>query len=540
MPVKRKHHFLGSFTKITYPFTHGLNLFLVILISQLAQVYCSVSVIGGFGISLIFCSIGVAYFLTLPTSWMNIVIKRVYSGIVLATCYLITMMQLFCAIRLHKIFSSSDLVIIGDTNFNEAKDFLSDSITTSYMVSLCVLIILAAIMWYLGTKLVKSSKPNKMSWILTSVSIIAIIYSIISGNIRGTGIGVAYDAVDFFVRNYQKGYDLSQTETKIIPVEITQNHPKNIILIVGESYDKGHSQLYGYDKKTTPLLYNLYSDSLIFRFNNVTSSAPSTRYSFKLMFSSASYLHDNDWQTKIMLPTTLRNANYRTHWLSNQTETGVYDNIVSHFAYLCDDYLFLNKSDSTKQNSYDCILIDAFNNELLKNDKNNNLFVLHLMGSHGKCTDRFPDDFAVFKDYDYHDKPENQRQNYADYDNTVLYNDYVISELIKSVNGKEAIMLYFPDHGVDFYSTRDDYAGHGLLNNPESFSAGCQIPFLIYLTPEYRNRFPEFSKFIQKHIDDRFETSNLLYTVLEIAGYDLPDYSVSGKSLFKGDFFIHK
>lgn len=471
---------------------------------------------------------------------MNLIFKRVYSGIVLALCYLITILQLFCAIRLHKILSSSDLVIIGDTNFNETKSFLSDNITTSYIISLCVLITLVIIVWTLGTKLGKSSKTNNMPWILTAVSTIAIIYSIISGNIRGTGIGVAYDAVDFFVRNYQEGYDLSQTETKIIPVDITHNHPKNIVLIIGESYDKGHSQLYGYEKKTTPLLYNLYSDGLISCFNNVTSSAPSTRYSFKLMFSSASDLHDNDWQHKIMLPTAMRNANYRTHWLSNQMETGVYDNIVSHFAYLCDDYLFLNKSDSTKLNSYDSILIDAFNNELLKNEKNNNLFVLHLMGSHGKCTDRFPDDFTIFKYSDYQDKPENQRQNYADYDNTVLYNDYVICELIKSVNEREAIVLYFPDHGVDFYYTRDDYAGHGLLNNPKSFSAGCQIPFLVYLTPEYRSRFPEFSKFIQRHINDRFETSNLLYTVLEIAGYDLPDHSVSNKSLFKGDFFIHK
>lgn len=162
------------------------------------------------------------------------------------------------------------------------------------------------------------------------------------------------------------------------------------------------------------------------------------------------------------------------------------------------------------------------------------------MGSHGKCTDRFPKHFEKFMESDYSDKSKHQRKNYADYDNTVLYNDYVISKLIEQVNPYEAIVLYFPDHGVDFYYTRDDYAGHGIIDNPKSSAAGCQIPFIIYCTQKYNKRFPKTARILRKHIDNKFETCNLIYTVLDIAGYDLPDNSVSLNSLFKGDFLYSK
>jgi heptose-I-phosphate ethanolaminephosphotransferase len=114
--------------------------------------------------------------------------------------------------------------------------------------------------------------------------------------------------------------------------------------------------------------------------------------------------------------------------------------------------------------------------------------------------------------------PENQRSIIAAYDNSVRYTDWVINEAFKSFKDDEAIVFYFPDHGLDLFYTRPDYYLHAIASNPESFAAAAEIPFFVYSTEKFRSRFPDTITRIQNSVDHDFRTDDLIYTVMDISG----------------------
>ena len=139
------------------------------------------------------------------------------------------------------------------------------------------------------------------------------------------------------------------------------------------------------------------------------------------------------------------------------------------------------------------------------------------MGSHFKFNRRYPKDYNHFKTDDYLDKMPTQRQTLAEYDNSVLYNDYVVYELMKAYEDKEAIVLYFPDHGLDLFYTKDDYAAHA-LNTPDSQKYGKAIPFMIYTTPRFQHKYPNVVERLKNSVDNEFCTGDLIYALMDIMG----------------------
>lgn len=79
--------------------------------------------------------------------------------------------------------------------------------------------------------------------------------------------------------------------------------------------------------------------------------------------------------------------------------------------------------------------------ETLENDDGNGkrLIILNFYGSHMDFSDRYPPDFANFHSDD---------SLLDEYDNSVLYTDYIQSEVIKLVSEHDGKYLFFADHGL--------------------------------------------------------------------------------------------
>lgn len=82
------------------------------------------------------------------------------------------------------------------------------------------------------------------------------------------------------------------------------------------------------------------------------------------------------------------------------------------------------------------------------------MVVFHLIGSHGpKYYERYPDNFRVFTPDCNRADVENCKVEEVinSYDNTVLYTDYVIFQLIEILeehfNERDVALLYISDHG---------------------------------------------------------------------------------------------
>ena len=74
------------------------------------------------------------------------------------------------------------------------------------------------------------------------------------------------------------------------------------------------------------------------------------------------------------------------------------------------------------------------------------------MGQHVFYSQRYPKNRTLFTVNDYKDRKldSKAKQIVAEYDNAMLYNDYVISQIVSRFIDKESVILYLPDHGEVF------------------------------------------------------------------------------------------
>ena len=137
--------------------------------------------------------------------------------------------------------------------------------------------------------------------------------------------------------------------------------------------------------------------------------------------------------------------------------------------------------------------------------ENRNFIIYHLMGTHGSYRHRYPKEFNIFEN--------DSNERIGEYDNAVLYNDYVIDKIISNFKDEDSIILYVSDHGEEVYDFRD-FAGHAETNISRYM---VEIPFLIYTSDKFIENYPEKVESIKNSLDKPYMTDDLIHTVLDIA-----------------------
>lgn len=318
-------------------------------------------------------------------------------------------------------------------------------------------------------------------------------------------------------------------------VEIEHHHPQRIVVIIGESFSKYHSNLYGYSRITNPNLTDLYNQKKLFVFRNVKSPANSTQETFKYLLNTQRLESIGEWYDTPNLIEVMNLAGYYTTWVSNQAQRGASSNISSGSSELCKEYHFRPRNSYKQALDYDLLKMfhDAKDNAQ-ENRVGYTLDVFHLIGQHQVYRLRYPKTFGLFKNDDYMDYPQNQRENRATYDNATLYNDYVVNAIISEYKDEEAIVFYLSDHGLDLYYCDDDYCSNGRPTNTLSSEFGKDIPFMIYVSDSFRDKYPEKVKQIEKSVDNDYCTDSFIFTVMDVAGIDFIDSKYkTGKSIIK-------
>lgn len=518
-----------SIKKLIQALSPRLPLFGALLIIQSVQMLITFCSFYHVGIGLIMGTIAWAYLLAIPQKcfkpgfWSGI-----YAGIVLTISSVLGLIQFYCELLIKDEVNQFHLMLIANTNINESFEFLS-TFTDSIFILIAAGIAVLAVLAYWLMKRVKSMTFKN---IVTVVSICSLFATTFFGIWDDCGIGRAVDAVISILKT--KSYDLNESQPQYEVCGTSRLHP-NIILIIGESFDKYHSSLYGYDKDTNPLLSDRMSDSTMVLFQHVESPAPITPLSIRVMLSLADRYDDELWFENPVLPTALAKCGYRTMWLSNQSGVFMFDSCVNAFAQQCDSVDFVS-SRYEIEGIYDDVLLNPFKDYISGiMDTGHNFCVVHLMGSHFSYDLRYPSNYEIFTASDYADRPEYQRPTFALYDNSILYNDFIVDSLMAIADKIDAAVIYVPDHGQDFFKTRGS-ALHGSMTDKKSFEAGCQIPFMIYFTRLFREEHPEILERVRAASGKRFNTSFLMNTVMDMAGYDIPGYDVYEKSLFEGKF----
>ena len=296
--------------------------------------------------------------------------------------------------------------------------------------------------------------------------------------------------------------------------------PKNIVVIFGESHNRQHCQFYGYNKATMPYTQHLIDVDSLYVFDKITSPATSTAEAFRSILSTyrPEFEDSVTYWTCPSIFQFMRETGYRQTWISNQAKHGIYDNLIGNYADLCDSVVFLGDIFSgLNRSNKDGDLIPHLK-EIHTDSHGRNIYFLHLMGSHERFSERYPKEFEFFTPSDYSDIPESQRNVISSYDNSVRYTDWVINQVFDEFKNDEAIVIYFSDHGLDLFYTRNDYFHHAIISDPESCKVASEIPFLIYPTASFCEKYPETVARIANSTHREWRTDDMIYTVMDIAG----------------------
>lgn len=309
--------------------------------------------------------------------------------------------------------------------------------------------------------------------------------------------------------------------------------PDKIVVVLGESHCRSHSSLYGYGKHTQPLQEALAADSSLYVFTRPQAPALTTLCSIHRIIGVWNGSAKEQWYECLSFLEVASMARYRTLWLSNQSCKGVCDSPMAKIAEFCDIHLFTNDGmHGIVSAGFDAEVLPLIEREA--DSSSRDLAVIHLMGSHVDYSRRYPSSFKRFVAADYAGRPPHQRPVLADYDNSILYNDYVLSEIYKRYADTDAVVIYLSDHAQDLYDSSPDFKGHAKADVPASKAAGEAVPFTVWLSPAFRARHPRVAARIAAATSRPVALTDLTYTLMDLMGARFADNDdVAVRSFFR-------
>lgn len=322
----------------------------------------------------------------------------------------------------------------------------------------------------------------------------------------------------YFKRNYftpTLEYQKIGLDAKVMPREGTK---KNLtVILVGETARSMNYQLNGYDKPT-----NAHSRDIknLISFQNVRSCGTATAVSLPCMFSFLGKDHYSKPKARNQdnLTNILPRAGVDTIWIDNNT--GSQGIVKDDITYIEAPRAKSEFCDGTVCND------DYFIPELEKQIKSlktqDTVLFLHIMGSHGPTYfKRYPDDHKKFTP----SCEQSDIQNCTDeeivntYDNTILFTDYVMANIIKILQKHEgdlnSSMLYVSDHGESLGENGLYLHGMPYALAPEQQT---HVPLITWLSDgEMKAQKLNQSCLEKKAKSDHFSHDNFAQTILGLS-----------------------
>ncbi len=503
-------------------------------------------------------------------------IKKWISILIAVPFYILAIVDVFCYKTHDAKFNPEILNLILDTNNREANEYLAQYIQPGLFLTpigiILVIIILHLLMGRYKKYLVSKLSQLRLGSILKSITVLLVIVSIvlslpsrfefvkILGAKSKTDIGehISFQVLNTPCNNLLFGMKLRELDKqelvllleaqKQVKVDSCSFEPSEIVFIIGESYIKSHSQLYGYSKETTPLQKQRTTDvgnGLLIPFTDVVTMSNYTSHVFKNAFSLKSVEDDKIGKASIF-PVLFKKAGYHVTFISSQ-----FFNNSDYDVFDLSGGLFLNNASlssmafdcrNEKAPRYDETLLEYYDSLKIYNRKYN-LTIFHLIGQHIDFYKRSPKEWKKFQVKDYQDRKDindKEKAFVADYDNATLYNDYVVDQIIKRFEDKDAIVIYMPDHGEGCYD-----GGHKLGRMPKGeYSRNIleneyDIPFWIWCSKQYLENHPQICQQIKDAQNRPFMTDDIPHLLLYLGGIKCQEYQEK-KNLISPIYDVHR
>lgn len=506
-------------------------------------------------------------------------VRRVIRAVLAFIFYAVALIDMFCYVHFESTLTPTMLMLFFETTGREAGEFLQSYVGWDLITSKTGLILLIALLHLAWNMVAQQLRSNKMVgprlappvvWTLSALAgIAAFAFFIHCGSrcwdnkcatvrlMSKHNIGeVEHEltqkgCANLYLPIYRlmfslyanrlaaKQVDRLLATSEHVSVESCDFRSPQIVLIIGESYNRHRSQLYGYQRPTTPRQLQRMQDSTLVAFTDVVAPWNLTSFVFKHMFSLHCIGDDGEWCDSPLFPQVFRKAGYHVKFLTNQflPKSGeeVYDFSGGFFLNNPTLSRALFDERNSKLHRYDEGLLEDYDRMVAKKRYPHQLTIFHLMGQHVDYRARFPMKTRrkfTPADYNRTDLSPQRQQINADYDNAVLYNDSVVDQIIRRFENENAIVIYVPDHGEECFNGSLPFYGrmHSADIDYRLAREEFEIPFWIWASDEYRMTHPYGWKAIQEYHHRPLMTDALPHTLLFLGGihsnYYRKDYDV--------------
>lgn len=494
-------------------------------------------------------------------------------GLLYVFFYGVAIVDMYCYERFESTLTPTMLMLVGETNAQEAQEFLTGYLSWDVVKSYVGWILLLALVHILWTFLRRAICKWRQRIILPKAQ-----PALITGLKAVLGCVVAWLLYDAYTQTWDNkvamhrlfSYDtIGQVEHELtkkdqaklyvppyrlvfsiyanqlasrqmvqleaasekIRIDSCSFRVPDIVLVIGESYNKHHSQLYGYDKPTTPRQVALAEEGSLVPFTDVVASWNLTSFVFKHMLSLWAVGDSDEWCDKPLFPEVFRQAGYHVTFITNQFQSkakeAVYD--FSGGFFLNNPEFSKRQFDTrnTRLHRFDDGVLKEYD-ALSKQQGQHNLTILHLMGSHVDYRARYPQKMQYFKPEMY-DRPEltdKQRRILSDYDNSLRYNDSIVYAVTRRFIDKDALVIYVPDHAEEIFDGKPYMYGrmHGANIDYRLARNEMEIPFWIWGSPLYVEHHPYGWAAIKNAKDRPMMTDVLPHLLLYLGGIVTPLY----------------
>ena len=307
----------------------------------------------------------------------------------------------------------------------------------------------------------------------------------------------------------------------------------NIVVVIGESFIKRHSSLYGYCLATNPRLQAEADSGRLAVFTDWISPANFTAAALRNLLNLNDLSAGERWNESPYFPLVAALGGWRVHLYDNQLTVPEFLVDVQLSAImrnkLLDGVCYQWASDTLDR--YDGDFVARVNRTWPFDGSVGNLDIFHLYGQHFAPADRYPATGGHDRwtgDSLPYDRPwftPAKRQTVAEYDNATLYNDSVVGAIIDRYRHTPTVLIYFSDHGEEMYDASDC----AVRNEPSGDLAGWlerqfEIPFFVWASDSYREMRPEQWQAVCDAVDRRGMLDNLGQMVLGLGGLDGSGY----------------
>lgn len=440
-------------------------------------------------------------------------------------------------------FSQSVLFVMFETNANEASEYLSQYFSLKIVLVALAYTVAAILLW---TRLRPVYIPSPWRYLVSFALLYGLILHPIAMNtfIKHKSMEKTLDSLasrmepaapwQFITGYYQYRLQLASLNKllnendALPPLANFKDHsgdaPRTLVLVIGESTQRGRMSLYGYPRETTPELDALHkTDPGLTVFNNVVTSRP---YTIEILQQALTFADEKnpDWYlTKPSLMNMMKQAGYKTFWITNQQTMTARNTMLTVFSKQTDKQFYMNQQRTQSAREYDSNVLAPFK-AVLADPAPKKFIIVHLLGTHIKYKFRYPENQGKFDGKTDHVPPglsSDELESYNDYDNANLYNDYVVASLIKDYKATDpnGFLLYFSDHGEEVYDTPPHKTQGRNEDSPTRHM--YTVPFLLWTSEKWQAAHPrDFSQ----DIDRKYSSSELIHTWSDLAGLTYDGY----------------